>query len=91
MTSGERIFPYNWYLQSLVHAIDGDNRMALITLQRAIDEGWTQPLRIKEEPILQTMKQDTNFKAMVAGLETKISLMRERLTFEERFASRLKI
>ena len=83
MTSGERINANLWYQKSLVQAIEGERQLALISLQRAIDEGWTERLRIQNEPIYINLNSDTNFKAMVTGLEAKINLMREQLAFEE--------
>ena len=89
-TSPGRVSADIWYQKSLLQAIEGESQMALITLQRAIDEGWTQPLQIMEEPILRSLKSDSNFKAMLAGLETRMNLMREQLVFEESFNSHWK-
>jgi len=86
-TSGGRVTAELWYQKSLLQAIEGEHQMSLITLQRAIDEGWSQPLKTMEEPILQSLKSDENFKAMMAGLETRMTLMREQLAFEESFSS----
>jgi len=87
---GGRVTSEHWYQKSLLQSLEGEQKMALITLQRAIDEGWSQPLRISEEPIFQKLKTDNNFQAMLAGLETRMSLMREQLSFEESFAQRWK-
>ncbi|MFT5520396.1 MAG: hypothetical protein ACI9IA_000989, partial [Enterobacterales bacterium] len=90
ITSDVRVTANLWYEKSLVQAIEGDHQLALITLQRAIDEGWTQPLRTKEEPILKALKDDINFKSMMAGLETRMNLMREQLVVEESFSNHWK-
>jgi len=90
ITSGLRITADLWYNKSLVQVIEGDFQSALITLQRAIDEGWTQPLRTKEEPILKALMDDVNFKSMLAGLETRMNLMREQLALDESFSNHWK-
>ena len=90
MTSGGRIDANIWYQKSLIQAIEGESQMALITLQRAIDEGWIQQVRISVEPLYKNLKSDTNFKAMVTGLEAKINLMREQLAYEESFPNHWK-
>ena len=82
-TSGGRISSDFWYQKSLIQSINGDEKMALITLQRAIDEGWSHPLRLSEEPMLTKLKSNDDFKAILTGLETRMSLMREQLAFEE--------
>ncbi|MCP3674807.1 MAG: tetratricopeptide repeat protein [Gammaproteobacteria bacterium] len=88
--SGKQISSYAWYRKSLVQMIEGEQKMSLITLQRAIDEGWSQVFRIREEPILKNLKIDPNYQAMVAGLEAKLNLMREQLAFEESFTTHWK-
>ncbi len=89
-TSGERVSATHWYQKALLQIIEGDQRIALITIQRAIDEGWSEPLTLAYEPMLEELKSDTNFRAMLAGLETRMNLMREQLAVEESFANHWK-
>ena len=89
-TSGGRVPSSLWYQKSLIQSIAGEKKMSLINLQRAIDEGWSQSFRITEEPIFEPLKSDENFKAMLAGLKTRMSLLREQLAFEESFADHWK-
>ena len=58
--------------------------MAVISIQRAIDEGWTASWRLRFDPILQAMHGEEDLKAVIAGLETRLSLMREQLAREIR-------
>ena len=84
-TKGLRLTPQMWYHKALVQALSGEKQMSLVTLQRAIDEGFSESLRMSFEPILDELKDDENFIAMNAGLTAKMNLMREQLAFEESF------
>ncbi len=59
--------------------------MALIHTQRAIDEGWRQYWRPGAEPILAEIYIGDAFQAMMAGLQTRMSIMREQLTMADSF------
>jgi TolB-like protein/Tfp pilus assembly protein PilF len=84
-TKGYRISPELWYHKALVQALSGEVQMSLISLQRAIDEGWTQGQRLRLEPALDKLRKHELYLAMANGLDAKISLMREQLAFEESF------
>ncbi|MCZ6502664.1 MAG: tetratricopeptide repeat protein [Gammaproteobacteria bacterium] len=85
--SGKRIDPQIWYLKALLSSIEDDNQMALFHLQRAVDEGWREHWRPGVEPIFQELVNDTNFQSMMAGLETRMNIMREQLMLASSFDS----
>ncbi len=88
MRGKTRIHPDTWYRKALVLAIQGDRQMALVNLQRAVDEGWSHHWRPFVEPCLVDVLPNSNFKSMMAGLQARMNLMREQLAFEESFRDR---
>jgi len=87
LAEGGRIKPESWYQMALLSAIEDNDQMVLVNLQRAIDEGWRQPWRPPVEPILKELIAGKNFQSMLAGLETRMSIMREQLTLAASFES----
>lgn len=79
--------PDLWYRYALVKALTGQPQMALIDLQRAVDEGWRDYWQPPLEPSLKGLIQDTEFQAMMAGVETRMNLIREQMGFDKSFAS----
>ena len=59
--------------------------MALIHLQRAVDEGWRQYWRPNVEPALEDLVKEPAFAAMMQGLATRMQLIREQIEFDEAF------
>ncbi len=84
---GKKVDPEIWYEKALLATIEGNNQMALIHLQRAVDEGWRQHWRARVEPIFKELINETSFRSMMAGLETRMSIMREQLTLAAAFDS----
>jgi len=76
-----------YYFQSLKSLIQDQDQLALISLQRAIDEGFRNHWLLKTNPIFQQIEDRNEFKTMVAALDTKLQLMRDQLNFEASFAS----
>jgi hypothetical protein len=54
-------------------------------LQRAVDEGWRQHWRPTVEPSLSSLWEDGDFRAMMAGLQTRMDVMRRQIDAEEEF------
>ncbi len=76
-----------WYERALLTLVKGDQQTALAQLQRAIDEGWRQHWRSQNEPILDGLREDENFRAMMAGLQARMDIMREQLMLADAFDS----
>ncbi len=76
-----------WYAKAQVAAIRGENRQALVDLQRAIDAGWRQHWRPYLEPCFAEMIELQDFSAMMDGLATRLELMADELEFDGFFAS----
>ncbi len=85
MKGKTRIHPSIWYRKALLQAIGGNQQMALVNLQRAVDEGWSERWRPYVEPCLEMVLDNGNFQSMMAGLQARTNLMREQLAFEESF------
>jgi tetratricopeptide (TPR) repeat protein len=80
-----RLDPATWYWKAEVAAIQGEQQMSLVHLQRAVDQGWRQHWRPFIDPALAGVLDNLNFQSMMAGLEARMNLMREQLAFEESF------
>ena len=86
VAEGGRIYPEHRFIRALLAELSGDSRLALIHLQRAVDEGWRQHWRPAFEPALTNLVEDQGFIAMMSGLENRMNLMREELKLDEAFA-----
>ena len=82
---GVRVKPDVWYLRARLSAISDEPQMALVHLQRAVDEGWRQHWRPTVEPSLSSLWEDGDFRAMMAGLQTRMDVMRRQIDAEEEF------
>ena len=78
---------YPWYRQALANQLAGQQQMALMSLQRGIDEGWVAFWQPPIEPILQDMAAQPEFQAMMGGLQTRINLSRGQYALEQSFAA----
>jgi adenylate cyclase len=76
-----------FYQRALIAAIEKDDQQVLINTQRAIDEGWRQHWRPEVEPILNAVRHQPNFTAMMAGLQARMDIMREQAEFASFFDS----
>lgn len=81
--TNRRINPDIWFTMARIKAVKGNQQMALIHLQRAVDEGWRQHWRPYVDPSMVSLLKLDNFKSMMAGLEGKMDLMREQIALEE--------
>ena len=88
VASAVRANPDVWYRHALANQLAGQQRLALISLQRAIDEGWVAFWQARIEPILQPVSVEPDFQAMMAGLQTRIHLSRGQYELEQSFAAR---
>jgi len=88
VASAVRANPDVWYRHALANQLAGQQRPALISLQRAIDEGWVAFWQARIEPILQPVSVEPDFQAMMAGLQTRIHLSRGQYELEQSFAAR---
>ena len=83
----ERIAPDTWFIRAQVQAIRGEPNLALLNLQRAVDEGWRQHWRPFVEPCLQPLQTNPAFITMMQGLATRMDLIREQIAFDAEFDS----
>jgi TolB-like protein len=74
-----RAKPAMWYQRARLHLLENDASMALLLLQRAIDEGWTEHWRLALDPLFGTLANDERFVAIQRTLLARIAIMREDL------------
>jgi tetratricopeptide (TPR) repeat protein len=87
VSGAARADPSVWYRQALANQLAGQQQMALMSLQRGIDEGWVAFWQPPIEPILRDMAAQPEFQAMMAGLQTRIYLSRGQYALEQSFAA----
>ncbi len=86
-----RVNPNLWFALAQLDAMRGENNLALIHLQRAVDEGWREHWRPMVEPVMAGLVKEPAFDAMMQGLTTRMDLIREQIAFDESFESDWKI
>lgn len=59
--------------------------MALCHLQRAVDEGWREFWRTGHDPAMEQIVKHKSFQTMMAGLENRLSIIREQFAIETEF------
>ena len=82
----ERHWPEDWYMLAQISAVRGEQRQALIQLQRAVDEGWREHWRPTVDPMMNKLKLDPIFQVMMAGLENRLAIIRDQFQTEADFA-----
>lgn len=87
MDQRQTMDPGIWFVLAQIHAIRGESNLALIYLQRSVDEGWRQHWRPQIEPSLRALQREPAFTAMMQGLTTRMDLIREQIAFDESFES----
>jgi len=80
--------PLMWYQRARIHLLENDASMALLLLQRAIDEGWTEYWRLELDPIFATLGNDDRLLSIQRRLLARIAIMREELAGLERSGER---
>jgi TolB-like protein/tetratricopeptide (TPR) repeat protein len=78
----------NWYYKAQISALKGDEVKLHQYIQNAIDKGWREYWRPSLDPIMQEYQSNRTLQAMLAGLETRMSIIREQSEVETQFASR---
>lgn len=87
VAGGIRVHPEIWFKYALLSAASDQPQMALIHLQRAVDEGWRDYWHAELEPLLADISQQTEFETMMAAVKTRLDLMREQYAFDKSFAA----
>lgn len=76
-----------WYLLAQIDAMEGNDQMALINLQRAANEGWRDYWLPSLDPAFESIRKTRELQTMMAGIETQMDLMRDQFAFERSFAT----
>lgn len=77
--------PSDWYQRARIAALQNNEAMALIHLQRAVDEGWREFWRTGHDPAMEQIVKHKSFQTMMAGLENRLSIIREQFAIETEF------
>lgn len=81
-----RHWPEDWYMLAQISTVRGQQRQALIHLQRAVDEGWREHWRPAVDPMMRELNSDPIFQVMMAGLENRLAIIRDQFLMEAEFA-----
>jgi TolB-like protein/Flp pilus assembly protein TadD len=82
LQGGGRVDPQVWHARARIYLLEGDERMALALLQRAVDEGWTDAWRLDFDPLWRALAQDERLRRIRTALEARLAQMRENLRAE---------
>jgi TolB-like protein/tetratricopeptide (TPR) repeat protein len=77
----------SWYQAAAIDALQGEDQLAMINVQRAINEGWNDYWVLGIEPVFAELREQERLKTMIAGVETRMEMIREEMAFEESFAA----
>jgi TolB-like protein/Flp pilus assembly protein TadD len=75
----QRLLPDLWYTRAGAHLLEDEPRLALLALQRAADEGWTEHWRLALDPVMSELRDAPEFDGIVTGLRTRLALIGEQL------------
>jgi tetratricopeptide (TPR) repeat protein len=76
-----------WVLRSQIATLRGETTMALVHLQRAIDEGFRNSLPLTYAPVFDSIRDESTFMSIMSSLEQRRAMMREQLRMAESFDS----
>lgn len=71
--------PGTYYGLAMGRAMQGDNASALDALEKALQQGFINPIRMATEPAFDALRNEERYKAILADLEVLISREKERL------------
>ena len=86
LSNPNRYWPDDRYHLARIAAVRGQDQLALILLQRAVDQGWREYWRPINDPAMQNIQADRFFLTMMAGLENRLAIIRDQLELEAEFA-----
>ncbi|UCF79389.1 MAG: protein kinase [Candidatus Eiseniibacteriota bacterium] len=71
------------YYVAAIHAIQGEKDEAYRWLREAIDAGWRDYRRSMRDPLVENLREDEQYKLMMAGVKGMIDQMRRRAQKEQ--------
>jgi tetratricopeptide (TPR) repeat protein len=84
---GFRVWPQMRFTLGLVEAVEGNADLALVTIQRAVNQGWINPWQLENEPILRDLKTHPDYIDIRQSLLARVRIIKEQLAYEERFSA----
>ncbi len=85
ITVQPRVNPGVWFALAQVMSLKGDVDAALGHLQRAVDEGFSVYWLVDVEPIFAPLRDRLEFKSIIARLESRLAMMRDRMRLDAGF------
>ena len=67
------------YIRASMHALRGNDRDVLASLQLAIESGWSKLWFVERDPIFAGYRGDPNFESIVELLKAKLGAERQEL------------
>lgn len=86
LANPNRYWPDDRYYLARIAAIRGQDQLALVLMQRAVDGGWREHWRAVNDPAMVNIQSDRFFVTMMAGLENRPIMIRDQLRLEADFA-----
>ena len=80
-----RVHPGVWYALAQVMGLKGDVETALAHLQRAVDEGFSGHWLVRVDPIFAGLRDRLEFTSIIARLESRLAMMRDRMRLDASF------
>ena len=78
-----RIYPQTHYGLAEIHAIQGNKAEAYESLQQAIRAGYVRYYWMMKNPLIENLRQDTQFQTMMNQLKARINEMRKKAEQDE--------
>ena len=77
----------HWYLMGLLEVVEGNEEMAIISMQRAVDQGWVNIWEMEQEPILRDLFDKPEFSEVRQTLNARLAIIKEQLAYMDKTAS----
>ena len=85
--NGYRVMPVHWYWLGLIDVIEGNKELAVVSIRRAVDQGWILRWQMDKEPILRDYLQQPGFREVRQSLNARLGIIKEQLAYREKTAS----
>ena len=85
--AGFRVMPIHWYLMGLINVIEGEDGLGMVSIQRAVDQGWISPFLFDNEIILRDLKSTPEYIEIKQSIHTRVRILKEKLAYEDKFTS----
>ncbi len=85
--NGYRVMATHWYWLGLIDVIEGNEELGVVSIRRAVDQGWIFKWQFEHEPILREYIQQPEFIEVRQSLNTRLNIIKEQLAYRAKTAS----